>query len=144
MSGPDKTPRSHQPPRQRPGEKRESFVERQIREGYESGAFNNLPGFGKPLPELDEPYDEQWWIKGLIRREQLSLLPPALEIRRVVEAGLAEIRALRHEGQVRRAVAALNEQIRKANFAITWGPPSSQMPLDMEQVVADWKLNRGT
>jgi hypothetical protein len=129
--------------KKKPGESWESFAERQIREGYANGSFDNLPGFGRPLPELDEPYDENWWVRGLARREKLSLLPPALEIRRVVEAGLAEIGKLRGETQVRRAVAALNEQIRKTNFAITWGPPSTQMPLDEEAIVRDWRQGRG-
>jgi hypothetical protein len=41
----------------------ESFAEQQIREAQASGEFDHLPGFGKPIPGLDEPYDEDWWIK---------------------------------------------------------------------------------
>lgn len=43
------------------------------------------------------------------------------------------------ETQVRLAVRRLNEQIRQANFAITWGPPSTIGPLDVEEVVARWR-----
>ncbi|HEV3024711.1 MAG TPA: DUF1992 domain-containing protein [Pirellulales bacterium] len=119
----------------------ESFVERQIREAQEAGAFDNLPGFGKPL-ELLEPDDDLWWIKNLLRRERLSILPPSLEILRTVEQGLQAIAGLEHENEVRRAVAQLNDKIRKANFAIAWGPPSTVGLLDVDEVVARWRAAR--
>jgi hypothetical protein len=117
----------------------ESFVERQIREAQDSGEFDNLPGIGKPIAELDKPDDELWWVKNLLKRERLSILPPSLEILRTVERKLENIFRLRDEEQVRRAVGRLNEQIRKANFAITWGPASTIGPLDVEDVVARWR-----
>ena len=125
-----------------PGVSWESFVERQIREAQEAGAFDNLPGFGKPLAELDEPDDDLWWVKSLLKRERLSILPPSLEILRTVEEGLQAIAGLRQEEDVRRAVAQLNEKIRKANFAITWGPPSTVGLLDANEVVARWRDGR--
>ncbi len=130
-------------PRQKPpGVSWESFVERQILDAYAAGEFDNLPGFGKPMPELDEPDDESWWLKNLVKRERLSLLPPSLEILREIERGLGRIWTLAHEREVRRETAALNEKIRKANFAITWGPPSSVVLLDVDDVVAQWRAKR--
>jgi hypothetical protein len=38
----------------------ETWVERQIREAQERGAFDNLPGAGKPIPGIAEPDDEHW------------------------------------------------------------------------------------
>lgn len=125
-----------------PGVSWESFVERQIREAQEAGEFEHLPGFGKPIPELDEPEDELWWVKNLLKRERLSVLPPSLEILRVVEQGLEEIWSLRQEVAVRNAVAALNEKIRRANFAITWGPPSTLCPLEADEIVAQWRTKQ--
>jgi len=125
-----------------PGLSWESFVERQIREAQEAGAFDDLPGFGKPIPELDEPDDDLWWVKNLLKREKLSLLPPSLEILRKVEQGLEAIAQLRHESEVRRAVSRLNDEIRRANFAITWGPPSTLAPLDADEVVSQWRERR--
>lgn len=116
----------------------ETFVERQIREAQEAGEFDNLPGFGKPMPELDEPDDDLWWIKNLLQQEKLSILPPSLEIHRTVERELKTTMRLPTEAQVRRAVARLNDQIRKANFAITWGPPSTIGPLDVDEIVGRW------
>jgi hypothetical protein len=122
-----------------PGVSWESFVERQIREGQEAGAFDNLPGFGKPIPELDEPEDDLWWVKNLLKRERLSVLPPSLEILRTIEQDLEAIAGLEREEDVRRAVAQLNDRIRRANFAITWGPPSTAGLLDADEVVARWR-----
>ncbi len=42
----------------------ESWIDRQIREAMERGAFDNLPGAGRPL-DLDT--SEDWWIKAKIR-----------------------------------------------------------------------------
>ena len=54
----------------------ESVAERRIREGVERGEFDDLPGTGKPLPGAGEPYDEMWWVKAWLRRNQLDLARP--------------------------------------------------------------------
>jgi hypothetical protein len=133
---------SHMTQRKPKGERWESFVERQIREAQEAGEFDQLPGFGKPLPDLDEPYDEMWWLKKKLRRENLSLLPPALRIRLDVQQTLQATMRLTTESAVREAVVALNERIERANFGAVWGPPSTTMPLDIEQVVSEWRSRR--
>jgi len=40
--------------RKPPGVSWESWFEEQIRQAQEGGAFENLPGAGKPLPDLEE------------------------------------------------------------------------------------------
>lgn len=117
----------------------ESFAQEQIRQAQSEGQFDNLPGFGQPIPDIDEPFDELWWIKAKMRREKLSLLPPGLQIRVDVERDLQRIWALPTESAVRREVAALNDRIRQANFAAAWGPPSTTMPLDVEEVLERWR-----
>lgn len=47
-------------------------AENRIREAIEEGQFDDLPGSGKPIPDIDEPYDPDWWIKQWIRREGMS------------------------------------------------------------------------
>lgn len=37
----------------------------------EAGEFDDLPGAGKPIPDLDRPYDPEWWARKLIERERL-------------------------------------------------------------------------
>lgn len=120
----------------------EHFSEAQIRQAYAEGEFAALPGYGQPLPGIDEPLDDDWWIKQKLRREKLSILPPSLEIRRDVAHTLEHIKTLGHEKVVRREIEALNVRIRDANLRSVWGPPSTQMPLDVEAVVERWKRER--
>lgn len=77
--------------RKPPGTSWESWIEAQIRVAQEEGAFDNLSGAGKPLPNLDQEYDPLWWVKQLAQREQISMLPPSLELRRKVETELTTI-----------------------------------------------------
>lgn len=48
------------------------MAENRIRDAMERGDFEALEGEGQPLPDLDEPYDPNWWIKKWMRRERLS------------------------------------------------------------------------
>lgn len=121
---------------------RTSPVEQQIREAQERGEFDDLPGEGRPLEDLDEATDPAWWAKKLLRRERLSMLPPALEIRRRVEQDLARVPTLPHEGEVRELVEELNREIRKRNARATSGPPTSIAPLDPDEIVARWHEHR--
>ena len=46
------------PCRRKPGENWQNFIERQIQGAQEQGAFDNLPGHGKPLPpEMINPFE---------------------------------------------------------------------------------------
>lgn len=125
--------------RKPPGMTWESFAEQKIREAQEAGEFDHLPGLGQPLSSLDEPDDELWWIKQKLRRERLSLLPPALQIRREVELFLQRLRALPSEAVVRREVQALNARIREVHFTSVWGPPNTTLPLEVESVLERWR-----
>lgn len=120
----------------------EAFIERRIEDAIEDGEFENLPGFGKPIPDIDEPYDETKWLRKKLEQERLSVLPPALEIRRDVEKTLDMVMQLRDERAVRRQLKLLNERIRAANFAAVWGPPSTTMPVDIDEVVERWASRR--
>jgi Domain of unknown function (DUF1992) len=122
--------------RKPPGTSWESWIEAQIRVAMEEGAFDNLPGAGKPLPNLDQEYDPLWWVKQLVQREQIAILPPSLDLLRKVETELAAIEKLRDEVTVRRRVAALNVEIGKVNATAVEGPPSRLGTLDVDQVEA--------
>jgi hypothetical protein len=124
------------------GENWNSFVERQIREAQAGGEFDHLPGFGQPLTDIDDPYDDMWWLKKKVRRENLSLLPPALQIRLDVQKTLQAVYSLKTESQVRQAIEALNQRIRDANFAVTWGPSTTTMPLEIDRVISEWRCRQ--
>lgn len=53
----------------------------QIRKAIARGDFDDLPGSGEPiaLPDLHDP---EWWIRSLIEREHVVLLPPSIELRK--------------------------------------------------------------
>jgi hypothetical protein len=50
----------------------QTISENRIRQAIEEGKFDGLPGTGKPIPDIDEPYDPMWWVKKWIRREGLT------------------------------------------------------------------------
>ncbi len=125
--------------RKPPGVSWESFVERQIREGMERGEFDRLEGAGKPIAGLTEPRDDDWWIKGKLKREQVSFLPPTLAIRRDVELAREAIAAAVTENEARLLIAAINAKIIDVNSKATAGPPSTVMPLDVEPTVDRWR-----
>ena len=108
----------------------------------EEGAFDNLPEAGKPLPNLGQEYDPLWCVKQLLQREQISMLPPSLELVRKVETELATIEKLHDEATVRHRVTALNVEIAKINATAVEGPPTRLGTLDVDQVVAHWRRTR--
>ena len=122
-----------------PGKTWESFVEQQIREAMEEGAFDNLQGKGEPIADLGREYDPDWWAKKLIEREKVSITPPALALRRTVEQTLERLSQLRDEMEVRRTIEALNAHIRKLNATIAEGPPTNLAPLDVDAIVRSWR-----
>ena len=128
--------------RKPPGTSWETWIEAQIRVAREQGAFDNLPGAGKPLPYLGQEYDPDWWVKQLVQREQISILPPSLELLRKVGKELAEIEKLHDEAIVRRRVSALNVEIAQVNANVVEGPPTRLSTLDVDQVVARWRRAR--
>ncbi|MET4922887.1 DUF1992 domain-containing protein [Streptomyces sp. PSRA5] len=125
--------------RKPPGVNFETWVDRQVREAAERGAFDNLPGAGKPLASEAAPYDELWWIKGKMEREGISYLPPTLSLRKEVEDAVAAAREAVSEAQARRIIAAVNEKIRAAVARPPAGPPLNKKPFDVEEIAAEWR-----
>jgi hypothetical protein len=120
----------------------EPWIEAQIRVAMEQGAFDNLPGAGKPIPSLGQDHDPDWWVKQLIQREQVSILPPSLELLRKVEKELALVERLKDEATVRGRIAMLNAEIARFNATVVEGPPTGLSLLDIDQVVAQWRRSR--
>jgi DnaJ-like protein len=125
--------------RKPPGIGFETWVERQIREATERGEFDDLPGAGKPIADLDKPHDELWWIRQKLRREHLSYLPPTIALRKQAEDALLAASRAGSEDQVRRIVAAINRKILEGNREAASGPPPNLMPFDVDRVVQTWR-----
>ena len=114
------------------------WAEQQILDAQREGAFDDLPGQGKPLPGLDGNRDEMWWLKDKLKREKLHLGPATIAMRRKVELWLEALTSLRTEEQVVREATRLNEEITKAN-ATELGPMPPQALIDVQEVCVRWK-----
>jgi hypothetical protein len=130
--------------RKPPGVGFETWVERQLREAAERGAFDDLPGAGRPIPDLDKPHDELWWVKQKLRRENFSYLPPTIALRRQAEEALEAAAQAGSEDEVRRIVAGINARIIEGNRKAASGPPLNLAPFDVERVVGGWRDRRGS
>jgi hypothetical protein len=120
----------------------ETWIDRQIREATERGEFDNLPGSGAPLPDLGQPYDDMWWVKRKLRRENLSYLPPSLALRKEAHDVLEGAAQADNEAEVRERIAAINEKIRDAIRMGIRGPDLNLLPFDVERIVAEWRRVR--
>ena len=124
------------------GKSWETWIEELIYNARETGEFDDLEGAGKPIPGITDLYDPDWWVKKLLQREKLTVLPPALELLRKVEIGLAALWSVGSETDVRARVAALNTEIAKVNSRMVEGPPTSLAALDVDEIVSEWRARR--
>lgn len=120
----------------------QSWVDQQIRVAMARGDFDNLPGAGKPIKDLDGPHDPDWWLKRLVEREQISVLPPALQLRKEDAELDAHLDSFSTEGDVRREVEDFNARVMKARYDPTPGPPLITMPREVDAEVAAWRARR--
>jgi len=117
-----------------------SWIDQQISEAAERGAFDNLAGAGKPLPAKPDP-DGLGWLRDYVRREGVSaeeLLPTPLKLRKHIHRLTETVHSLRSEQQVRDAVAELNLQIMEWR-RIPLGPPVFVPLVDPEAMVRAWR-----
>ena len=119
-----------------------SWVEEQIQDAQRDGEFDRLEGQGRPIPGIEQPYDPLWWVKKLLEREKLSVLPPALEVRAKTDRTLDEVWTLLREAHVVERVAAINAEIARANRTTAAGPPTTLSPLDPGAVLDEWRRRR--
>ncbi|HEY2296942.1 MAG TPA: DUF1992 domain-containing protein [Jatrophihabitans sp.] len=121
------------------------WVEGQIRAAEDQGAFDHLPGKGKPIPGLGRPRDDMTWIAGKLRAEHVDIgdvLPPALALAREVERLPQRLRQVSSEAHVREIVTDLNARIRRAHLAPQVGPPMRVSRVDVDDAVAQWRAAR--
>jgi hypothetical protein len=129
-------------PRQMPVE---SWVEHQISRAMREGKFDDLPGAGKPIPDLLKPETDLDFAAKLARREGIDatvFLPPALALAKEVEV-LPERLAKEHqEGRVRDYLEDLNARIRRERLKPQDGPMFRVKDVDVEAAVEGWHAAR--
>lgn len=114
------------------------WVEEQIRQAVQRGDFEDLPGLGKPIQGLGAQHDPDWWLKQLVQREQISVLPPALQIRKDDAELDALLDRVAVESEVRREVEDFNERVRAARIQPLGGPPMITQEREVDAEVAAW------
>lgn len=129
--------------RKPPGVDFETFVDKQIREANERGAFEDLPGRGKPLPGEGAPYDELWWVKRKLSEEGVSCLPATLALRKRVEDDIAAAMRAPSVREARRLVLDVNARIETAMRTPMDGPPHGLVPYDLDEFVERWRGEYG-
>ena len=121
----------------------ETPIDRAIREAAERGAFDNLPGAGKPL-NLRNTSDPDWWLKDLMARESISgseVLPPAIALRREADGFPDSLADLPTEDAVRAVLVDFNARVeadwRRPGFGR--GDPVVARRVDVEALVEQWR-----
>lgn len=120
-------------------EQQQTWVDLQVRQAMERGDFENLPGAGKPIEGLGTQHDPDWWLKKLVERERIAVLPPSLALRKE-DAELDDaLDRLASETQVREHVEDFNARVIRARYSLPDGPPLITMPRDVDATVAAWR-----
>jgi hypothetical protein len=118
-----------------------SWIDQQIAEATERGAFDNLPGAGKPIPHRGDEDAADAWLRGYLHREGVSaelLLPTPLRLRKATERLAGAVPGMSSEQEVRDAVAELNEQIVQWR-QIPLGPPIFVPRVDENAMISRWR-----
>jgi hypothetical protein len=124
-------------------QQRAAIAETALQQAFRRGDFDGLPGAGKPLTNLHEVHDPDWWIRKKIEREQLTGLgPPALTLR-TESAGLeARLDELHLESDVRGVLEDFNRRVVEARRQLLGGPPVVTRTRDVEAEVQGWRVRR--
>jgi hypothetical protein len=119
-----------------------SWVDLQVRQAMERGEFDDLPGQGKPIADLGVEHDPDWWVKKLVERENIALLPPALALRKEDAELDDRLDAITAEREVRRELDDFNRRVVETRRQLQGGPPVITPLRDVEAEVAAWRDRR--
>lgn len=122
---------------------RAAAIETAIQQAIRQGAFDDLPGAGKPLDGLGHHHDPDWWIRRKILTEKLDGLGPAALTLRVEDERMeSTLDALRRESDVREHLEDFNNRVTQARRQLLGGPPVVTNLRDVERDVAAWRSRR--
>ena len=123
----------------------ETWVEQQIRQAQERGAFTGLPGTGKPL-RIDPEQTAYDWALEKARREGLEtaeMLPPGLRLRRERDELPQRAARLTSEAAVRALAEDYNDRVQafwRRPQESRWAPVPGLA--DVEALVDGWLRDR--
>jgi hypothetical protein len=119
-----------------------TWVDLQVRQAMERGEFDDLPGQGKPIEDLGAEHDPDWWVKKLVERENIALLPPAIALRKEDAELDARLDAITVEREVRRELDDFNRRVVETRRQLQGGPPVITPERDVDAEVAAWAERR--
>jgi hypothetical protein len=123
-------------------QRKEQWVEEQLRVAMERGDFDDLPGAGKPIEGLGETHDPDWWLKQLVEREKIAVLPFTVQLRKEDAELDDRLDEIAFEAEVRRVLTDFNERVVAARYRAPEGPPLVTMPRDVDAEVVAWAERR--
>ncbi|MFD2794061.1 DUF1992 domain-containing protein [Promicromonospora vindobonensis] len=123
-------------------EERSRFVDTVVDQAMRRGEFDNLPLQGKPIPGLSGTHDPDWWLKGLIERENITGVLPSAQLRKddAELDGRLDLEAM--EERVREIVTDFNARIIDARRQLQGGPPVVTPTRDVDEEVRSWRSRR--
>jgi Domain of unknown function (DUF1992) len=113
----------------------------QVRKAIARGEFDDLPGSGKPI-DLPDQHDPDWWLRSLMQREHIVLLPPSIQLRKDDAALDVHLDQMWNEKAVRREIDEFNARVIRARYQLPAGPPLITMPRDPDATVTAWADRR--
>ena len=118
------------------------WVDHQVRQAMERGDFDDLPGAGKPIRGLGGTHDPDWWVKGLIERENITGVLPSAQLRKddTELDGKLDLEAM--EQRVREIVTDFNARVVDARRQLQGGPPIVTPTRDVDEEVRRWQARR--
>lgn len=120
----------------------ESFADHRIRVAVSEGQFDHLPGMGRPIPGIDDPYDERWWLRKKLAEEGIAIVPPTLAARRLIEQTRERLRQEADESAARQLLESLANVVREANRSPVPGPPCGVPLIDVDAELQVWRAQR--
>jgi hypothetical protein len=121
-----------------------SWIDQQISEAADRGAFDNLPGAGKPLPRRNEEDAAAAWLRDYLDREGVAaeeMLPTPLKLRKQAARLTEAVPGFRSEQELRAVIGELNEQIMQWR-RLPLGPPIFVPLVDEQALVGSWRASR--
>lgn len=131
--------------RKPPGMAFETWIDHQITQAQQRGAFDGLEGAGRPLPRRDKEQTSYEWALEWARRQQADprdLLPPGMALRREREDLALRVPRLPSEAAVRATVAEFNARVEQHWRRPADGPDAVPGLADEDALVRLWHATR--
>ena len=120
------------------------WIEALIRQAEFEGKFDGVANAPDPMAGVDpaSPDDEDWWLKKLIKRENLTVMPEMLALKKDIGELRGALHLVPSEAELRARVAALNARVAEVNLTNTSPVACDVVALDVERVAVAWREAR--